>query len=536
LIVSNWNVRTNVQRLLVRKSEDTACLDGLRVGSILWVILGHIMAIQSSAGGGYNNPAAFLPPNGLTTTFFGQLLFSARFAVDTFLFISGFLVVLVMCIKIPLLETTTSSSCSFGERYLRNIPKLVLNRWMRIMPLYGISLGFWIEIAPHLGSGPFWYQWESLLEPCRKFGWTNWLFVNNLYPFNTYNVETCFYHSWYLALDFQLFFIAPLLVFWYQQHPKGGMIATMMLILLSVVTTMYLAYTRSWSINTFDGAKIARFDMEGYAKPHVRAQTYLAGMLLGMILQEKKKTDNQNNGHQNSNNNYGHQHPSTAATTLRSRLMMTTALSLLGTITFIPVTGAYARRACKYSELPESSDCGSLWSYMQTFWYAGMSRAVWSVGISLICYLCLEGNGGIINRLLSLKLWTPLSQLSFGVYLIHPIVIFVEQLGDRQKEPFRLTTYGYSFISVSMVSFALSLVLALLVEIPCARLVQLVVATNKKKKSKTAASNVEEKESNILLLRTTTRYSDRNYYGTISLSERKMKTTFSTRERENNTY
>eukprot|EP00547_Thalassionema_nitzschioides_P016697 CAMPEP_0194251806 /NCGR_PEP_ID=MMETSP0158-20130606/26226_1 /TAXON_ID=33649 /ORGANISM="Thalassionema nitzschioides, Strain L26-B" /LENGTH=391 /DNA_ID=CAMNT_0038989043 /DNA_START=36 /DNA_END=1208 /DNA_ORIENTATION=+ len=166
-LLSNWNIQNNIKKLFIRR-ESTAFLDGLRVGSIFWIMLGHIMAIQSSAGGGYSNPPAFLPPNGLTTTFLGQLLFASRFAVDTFLFISGFLVVRVLCVKIPLRDRPNDG---FGKRYLINIPSLLMHRIIRILPLYGMSLGFWVEVAPHLGSGPFWYQWQGLLAPCRAFAW-----------------------------------------------------------------------------------------------------------------------------------------------------------------------------------------------------------------------------------------------------------------------------------------------------------------------------------------------------------------------------
>ena len=58
--LSHFNMYANSRTLFVR-SEATACLDGLRVVSILWVILGHLMAIQSSSGGGYSNPRDFYP-------------------------------------------------------------------------------------------------------------------------------------------------------------------------------------------------------------------------------------------------------------------------------------------------------------------------------------------------------------------------------------------------------------------------------------------------------------------------------------------
>jgi hypothetical protein len=46
---SAWNMGTHIRRLVEQRPE-TACIDGLKVGSILWIIAAHVMAIQSSTG------------------------------------------------------------------------------------------------------------------------------------------------------------------------------------------------------------------------------------------------------------------------------------------------------------------------------------------------------------------------------------------------------------------------------------------------------------------------------------------------------
>jgi peptidoglycan/LPS O-acetylase OafA/YrhL len=452
-IIPEFNIFSNSPRIF-KPRENTACFDGLRVWSILWIILGHLMAIQSSSGGGYSNPRDFLPPDGLTTKPLGQLLFASRFAVDTFLFISGYLVVHVLCIKMPLRNLDQS----FGMRYILSIPKLMLFRLIRILPLYIMTLGFWTQIAPQLGSGPFWYQWDFFLAPCRSFGWTNLLFVNNFFPWDTPNVATCFYHSWYLAVDMQLFIVAPLLIFWFQRHPRAGKMATASLMILSVLTTLILSHTRNWSVNTFDGAAVARFEIEGYAKPHIRAQLYLAGMLLAMMLNESSSIHSVN---------------------MSTIVSMTSAIVILVTMTFITATGPYSRRACNFQEWPQINQCGSTWNNTQTIWYTGMSRALWALGIGLICYLCLTGCGGLVNTFLSLPFWTPFSQLSFGVYLVHPIVIFLHQFGNRQKQEFRLFTFVLDYVAVTVVSFFLALIFSLVVELPCANLARRYFQRNK---------------------------------------------------------
>jgi peptidoglycan/LPS O-acetylase OafA/YrhL len=92
------------------------------------------------------------------------------------------------------------------------------------------------------------------------------------------------------------------------------------------------------------------------------------------------------------------------------------------------------------------------------------------LAVCVICDLCLQQQGGVVGEFLSLKLWTPLSHLSFGAYLVHPIVIFVWQLGNTQKETFRFLENCMNYVAVCVVSFAAALLLALMVEFPCAAL------------------------------------------------------------------
>ena len=464
-LLRHWDIHTNLAKLFHRRPA-TASLDGLRVGSILWIILGHSMAIQSSSGGGYSNPADFLPPHGLTTKLMGQLLFSSRFAVDTFLLLSGYLVVQVL-LRLPVGVSTVNnnyhSRMYFLYRYVMTLPKLLTGRLLRILPLYIMILGLWVCVAPHLGGGPFWHQWDALLQPCRDYGWTNLLFVNNFFPLDLANTQTCFYHSWYLAVDVQLFVLAPLLVYLYQQHPRVGKVTTLVLMGMSMAVTCYLSYTRQWSINTFDGAAVARFDVEGYAKPHIRAQSYLAGMSVAMNLHSKQNKTPQSLR-------------ATAATAtgvgqnVWSMVRMGLAMATLLMVALVTVTGAYSRRPCRYEEWP--GVCGSSWSPLGTFLYTGTSRALWSMAMAVIVTECLQGRGGWVGSVLSFPFWTPLSHLTFCVYLVHPIVIFVWQLGGRQKDAFRLLDFGMKYVAVTTVAFGLALVFCMMVEFPSANVVR----------------------------------------------------------------
>jgi peptidoglycan/LPS O-acetylase OafA/YrhL len=55
--------------------------------------------------------------------------------------------------------------------------------------------------------------------------------------------------------------------------------------------------------------------------------------------------------------------------------------------------------------------------------YQATSRIIWSIGLAGIIYSCLN-SGGIINDILSWKIWIPLSRLSFSAYLVHLTFIY----------------------------------------------------------------------------------------------------------------
>src|SRR5699024_6790371 len=54
--------------------------------------------------------------------------------------------------------------------------------------------------------------------------------------------------------------------------------------------------------------------------------------------------------------------------------------------------------------------------------YAGFHRLLWSVALSYLIYACETGQGGIIAKMLSHRMFVPLSKLAYLVSLLHYIV------------------------------------------------------------------------------------------------------------------
>ena len=56
--------------------------------------------------------------------------------------------------------------------------------------------------------------------------------------------------------------------------------------------------------------------------------------------------------------------------------------------------------------------------------YQSTSRIVWSIGTACVIFACGISKGKLINKILTLRFWIPLSRLSYSAYLIHCSVIF----------------------------------------------------------------------------------------------------------------
>ncbi|PRD25400.1 UNVERIFIED_CONTAM: nrf-6 [Trichonephila clavipes] len=59
---------------------------------------------------------------------------------------------------------------------------------------------------------------------------------------------------------------------------------------------------------------------------------------------------------------------------------------------------------------------------VETIFYSSLHRVVWTLGVAWVVVNCANGQGGVVNYILSWKCWIPLGRLTYAAYLIHPIV------------------------------------------------------------------------------------------------------------------
>lgn len=57
--------------------------------------------------------------------------------------------------------------------------------------------------------------------------------------------------------------------------------------------------------------------------------------------------------------------------------------------------------------------------------FSVLQRLLWTIGIAWVSFVCAIGQGGIVNRILSAKAFIPFSRLSYSIYMVHLIPIFL---------------------------------------------------------------------------------------------------------------
>lgn len=206
-----------------------ACLNGLRVISMFWVIQGHTyeFSLQSLA-----NPIYALTL--LRDRFTFEAVDNATFSVDTFFFLSGLLVA-YLTVK------------EYKDKGKMNWIYYFLHRYWRITPLYAYTLLIFLVLFTYMTAGPF--AWMSsnpygavyhIASSCRSYWWSNLLYINNFYP-NYGDLGECMSWTWYLANDMQFYIIiSPILLLLFRYRKIAGVITAVVLTLASVVVRAIL--------------------------------------------------------------------------------------------------------------------------------------------------------------------------------------------------------------------------------------------------------------------------------------------------------
>lgn len=428
--LGHWSLLRNLRSLLrVDHKSDLACIDGLRAISMIQVVVGHGIVYQLVSIG-ITNMEQFSPPDGLLGQFWFMLLPGCFYGVDTFFLLSGFLCCRVLQSKVfgdPRRKTLLGAALIY--------PKIVLLRWLRLVPVLLFSIMLAVNVMPYLGTGFMWNTtfdqalprcWEAGYEKCQQNWWPNALCLQNL---NQFAVK-CAGHLWYVATDMQLYLTAPFFCLAHARNPGlGWALLAVGLVFGAAAPMLYVGWE-----DYVPELVLARgtFMTSVYMNPICRCPPFLLGIGLAWIWEQKAQES------QRATNRACAWH---AAQCLLSLFLMATA-----------VFGRYALYQC------DPGDCGSASKnpvprWLQLLWPGG-SILTWSLGVALMMHLCFQGSfvPGL-QDFLSHGLWGPLAKLSYACYLIHPGVLILDYC--QRSNPTDFTGAGFLFNSVTHVVFSM---------------------------------------------------------------------------------
>lgn len=190
-ILSAFSIYRNGQRLfdMSRTKNAINCLHGLRAFSILWIMFGHRVSNQLNFP--LRNPPAIID---FYQHVYSVILSSYSIAVDTFFLMAALLL--------------TMSTLRAIDKKRLNIPRMILHRYLRYTPVLGVAILCTITLPKLIIFGPLQSASNELRQNCIDYWWSALLHIQNYV--NPDNL--CLNHSWYLAVDFQLFVISPFII------------------------------------------------------------------------------------------------------------------------------------------------------------------------------------------------------------------------------------------------------------------------------------------------------------------------------------
>jgi len=356
---------------------------------MFWVIMGHTLlwAFEYGLQNEYYTMTKVAP----SVAF--QVILQAPFSVDTFFFLSGFLVSLLML-------------QALDKRTFRLLYYYV-HRYLRLTPVLGFWILVWWAIPRYISGGPL----RGIMQQgttC-SYWWTNLLYIQNFYP--TSFINECASWTWYLANDMQFYVLAPVLIFTFWYRRLIGAVLLILCVIGSIGANVIVSQQDKLSIDYIFVQSI-NYENHLYIKPYTRAVAYLVGIAAAYFVHLKPRMQFQPN-------------------VLHHILLYLISAGTMLWVIFVPYD--------LFKNFPNSLNT---WSQAANTAFISFSRFSWTIGLAAITISFSYANGGgFAKDFLSASFWVPLARLTYSAYIIHPIWITIWSLLATR-------TYYFSWIGL----------------------------------------------------------------------------------------
>lgn len=481
LLVETFSISRNATALMKRRRKekqqqqptDLSIIDGLRAISSIWIILmhSHSFALQWLA---FEN---VFTVRSVYDSVWLQWLANGTFSLDNFLLISGFLAQLKF-LQAPPPDRGAKRATDQGQ--LAPLASTLVRRYLRLAPAMLMAILLSVAAFSSIITDSVSFNMASSTVMFNEWCQNNWplnaALIQNLWR----TEQLCFGHTWFVAIDFQLLLVTRLLLCLFATHlnryhsdkdvsNNWRTLLPVCLVLIAVgqVASAALVYTKRLPampvIPAESAEKLNDYFRLVYIKPHYWLASYSMGMLLAaLVSDDQNKTTKQDRKQQQTSN----KHKSTLGALLvgYSRSAAPLLVQALILLSLYPFFSSPSNNDSDKSQ-------GKHMSSTQATLYVLLARPLWSASVCALLHLMIrEPRRDFIVRtlryLLTLRLWIPLSRLSYVAYLLHPALMAA--LYGSTTSAFRYSTLLMVQFAVANVVFtyAAALLFHLLLEAP----------------------------------------------------------------------
>lgn len=407
--------KTYFTEIFAKNEKHEPVIDGIRALSVLSIIAFHVVVgilqvfDSAKAKQFILNMPAFLQP-----------LWQGEKGVDAFFLLSG------LVIGIPLFRDISLFDIRAALTFYKK-------KFYRIYPLFLLALGLY-TIA----------QWEHF----GKYFFSNLVFLNNVIP----GERTIIPVGWFLTVEVQYFVLVPLLFLVLKSSKYRGTILAITFLSSFVATAAILVenpqlYTRPIT-DLFLAADKGEFSTlmgrQFYESDFARFGPFIAGILLAYVRAVYSEK---------------------IANFFKVKHLSILAFFAAGILIAVPLlTPVYDPTSWFYSPFSEKLN----------FIFLAGSRQAFALGVAILILGCSSGGAlfSAPSRLLSLRIWQPISRLSFPIYLFHfPFIAVAAVAVFGTTNAKEITDVGFQqgifiFMLASVLTFLFSIPLYIYVERP----------------------------------------------------------------------
>ncbi|CAL1531215.1 unnamed protein product, partial [Lymnaea stagnalis] len=120
-----------------------------------------------------------------------------------------------------------------------------------------------------------------------------------------------------------------------------------------------------------------------------------------------------------------------------------------------------------YITYVENREGGRAWSGVETGIYEAFSRPAWALSLAWVIFACSTGQGAFVGKFLSWNFFLPLCRITYGVFLLHPILIHVVIESSYHNFYLNLGQLVYTYIAMFVCSYGIAFILITFIESPC---------------------------------------------------------------------